>query len=404
MAKNILFLLLSVLLTLVIFSTTEVTERNEGYDSDGVVYAMISSMPLFTLPEMIVPPFCYRILTPKLASLLPGELLDRFRVIAVLANILSIFTLYKILKLLHFSDLLCGVGILLYAGVFWTLKFSFYAPAYIDHVTGALLLLIVYCTLSDRFIPAIVLVCLSVLQKESLPMFSLFVAAQIWHRNPQPTRGRTKALAWAAVVIPFFCYVAFHEQFVSQRSAVGTVVLTEAMRFADPAFWPVFLHAIFSGLGLLPVILLADYRPWLKFLRERPALIVYLFVAAGALLVGVDKSRLFTYALPVVVVLGLVNLQHFLAVPTRRAVGWVALVLVGHWYIGNGLSPIGSFAEYIVKLVPEHAVDLGAGDHLPFLIRNCVLGGILLVLALGVRFGVRSVEEYSPSFTPSVEA
>ena len=58
-------------------------------------------------------------------------------------------------------------------------------------------------------------------------------------------------------------------------------ILQEAIRFFQPSFWPIFLHAAFSGLGLLPLLLLVQYRPWVRFLRQRPG--VHRFFAAGCI-------------------------------------------------------------------------------------------------------------------------
>ena len=388
--KRIIVFACAALVALILFSTTEVTERHDGYDSDGVVYAMISSFPLLTLPTDIVPPFCYRILTPKIASLLPGVLLDRFRMIALGASMLSLFTLYMILRRLRFSDAECALGVLLYAGVFWSVKFSFYSPAYIDHVTNLFLLLIIYCTVSERFVSAIVLLALSVLQKESLSMFSFFVAAEIWQQRTHRSGPRTWLLAAAAIIIPFACQSVFHRQYGAETPAIGTVIVSEAKRFLDPAFWPVFLHAAFSGLGLLPVLLVSRYRPWLAFLRQRPAFLVYLFIAGAALLGGIDKSRLFTYALPGVLFLSMENIHSLPAFRSRRALPWLAVLLAGQWFIGNCLTPIGTFGEYLAKLVPEHSLGLGGTNHLPYLYRDVLIAAVLFGCTLQLVFADRA--------------
>jgi len=170
--------------------------------------------------------------------------------------------------------------------------------------------------------------------------------------------------------------------------------LEEARRFLDRRFWPVFIHAVFSGLGLLLVLLAARYRAWFAFLARRPAFGVYLLIAAGALLGGVDKARLFLYALPVAVCLAVSALSALgdEPVPRRRYALWVALFLCAHFYIGNCLTPLGTFEQYIAKLVPEHARLLRAGDPTPFLIRDGIAGAVLYVLAMLLPFPARRAD------------
>ena len=69
-----------VLLAVLVFVTTPTTENQGGFDSDGTIYAKMVEGPVVR-PD-IPAPYRQRILTPRLASLLPGSLLDRFRLIA----------------------------------------------------------------------------------------------------------------------------------------------------------------------------------------------------------------------------------------------------------------------------------------------------------------------------------
>ena len=167
------------LLTAVVFATTPVTTNNEGFDFDGLFYAAMAGSPL-VMPEMAhAAPWCYRIVTPYLVSLLPWETLTSFRIAAFGSDVVSLVTLFLILRRLGFADDQSLFGVALYAGVFWTLKFSFYSPAYIDPETQLFLLAIIYLTIDRRYIALVPVLILAALQKESLAAFSVFSATAL---------------------------------------------------------------------------------------------------------------------------------------------------------------------------------------------------------------------------------
>ncbi|RME00448.1 MAG: hypothetical protein D6812_09760, partial [Deltaproteobacteria bacterium] len=150
-----LAIVLAFFTTTIFFLTTPITPSNGGYDSDGLVYGVMAGAPLLPPQEAAyvrrMAPWCYRIVSPAIASLLPFDPLTNFRVMAFLANFSSLLLLFRILRRLAFSRFLSVVGLLFYAGSFWTLKFSFYSPAYIDDETQFFLLLLIDATLSRRW-------------------------------------------------------------------------------------------------------------------------------------------------------------------------------------------------------------------------------------------------------------
>jgi hypothetical protein len=372
-------LLLALGLTVAVFLTTKPTGHDGGFDSDGVVYARMATAPLFAESGDIPPPWSYRVLTPKLASLVPGRLLDRFRAIAFMANLAALLGLYAVFAECGFPPTVRCLGVLLYAGVFWTLNFSFYSPAYIDHVTNLFLIAIVYCTLSKRYTAAVLILAVAALQKESLPLFGAFVGADVFHQGWRRDMRRASLFAAAATVVPLVAVTLVRAQFTAPAAGAAQVVLQEAWRSLHPPFWPVFVHAMFSGLGVLPVLLLARCRPGLALLRRRPAFVVYLAIAGTCLFGGIDKSRLFLYALPVLTCLSLASVASLEEDLDSWFPVWAMLFLCSHWYLGNYLTPLGTFSDYLAKLVPEHAAEMGAQSPLPYLLRDCLVAGVLFV-------------------------
>ena len=368
-------------LTSAAFLTTSPTPRNGGFDSDGQIYARMVTTPAFTDSLETPRPWAYRVLTPKIAALLPGAMLNRFRAIAFVANAAALYLLWLLFAAWGCSAAASVSGVLLYSGVFWTLGFSFYSPAYVDGVSNLFLIATVYCIVTTRYMAAAAILAVSALQKESLPFFAVAVAADVLHQK------RAWLLAAAVLIIPLAALRLVQMQIAAPEESFYQIV-TEVRRAAHPAFWPVLIHALFSGLGLIPVLLLLRVRSWVGVLRRRPAFIVYLAVAVACLFGGVDKSRLFLYALPVVVLLALECLESLRVDLGRWFPYWAVLFGAAHAYLGNYLTPMGTFGEYVARLLPEHAAS-GQISHVTFLLRDLFIAGV--VLAIGVALSLRSI-------------
>jgi hypothetical protein len=126
---------------------------------------------------------------------------------------------------------------------------------------------------------------------------------------------------------------------------------------ATPANWPRLLLAVFSGLGILPLV--AALRPRAAGARLHEPLWFALLVLGGVLLVGgEDKARLFLYALPAVVVLAVAVIDDLLRrVAPGRFLPWLAVTLGLHLYLGHHLSRMGGFRAYMDRMVPTYASD-----------------------------------------------
>jgi len=120
-----LFLLMLILSWL----TTPLIKSHDGLDSDGVFYAAMARRA--NIPDdttLIYAPWCWRVLTPYLSSKLPFDIVGDFKALAFVSNLISLMLLYGLLRRVNRSPKAALLGVLLYAGVFWTVKFSFYSP------------------------------------------------------------------------------------------------------------------------------------------------------------------------------------------------------------------------------------------------------------------------------------
>ena len=374
--------LIASLLTTVVFLTTPVTESNRGFDFDGVFYAAMAGSPLINNSYAHVAPWCYRILTPAVVHLLPWDTLTSFRASAFASNIAALCLLFAILRRLRFAPGSCWLGLVLYLGVFWTAKFSFYSPAYIDNQTELFLLGIIYLTITSQYVLLTAILMLGAIQKESLAVFAVFAVAHLIREKGRRPDFRTGALSAALIGLPLAA-VAIVRAIVPapDEYSAAQATLAELRHLGDWHTWPVMAQSMFSGLGLLPVLLVASPRVWLTFLRAHFEWAVYLAIAVALLFGGVDKARLLLYALPLVVILSLCVVDAMRgATSAKLFAAWTGVLLALHLFIGGHLTPMGAYGDYLARMVPEHAGD----RYLPYLARNGMIAALFGALTLGL--------------------
>jgi hypothetical protein len=371
--------LMAAVLVAAAFFSTPITEHNAGFDSDGVFYAAMAGEDSFPPIAGRQAPWCYRVLTPYLASLLPFQTLTSFRVLALVSNFLSLILLGEILGALHFTLSQRVFGMLLYAGSFWTLKFSFYSPAYIDYQTQLFLMLVVYFTLRRSYCLLLLTLPIAVLQRESLAAYSVFSGISILRYDvDRPFRLRA-VIALAILVVPFLALLVIRSIVEPENSYSPTVIFSHFLDALHPSFWPVMLQAVFSGMGMIPVVLAVNIRSSKRFVRRHWHWAAYGFISLSYLFGGCDKARLFLYLLPLAVILA-VRSTAVLRQNTSpaRFAAWTTLIIAVHLFVGGYFSPMGRFEDYLARMVPVHA----GGSYLPYLIRNLLLALTLLVLTV----------------------
>jgi len=365
--------------------TTPLTEHNGGLDSDGVFYAAAAAHPEVDASYAAIAPWCHRVLTPTLARALSAALgidtLNAFRVLAFASSWLALAFLYALLQRGGVSQRFALLGLVWYAGLFWALKFAFFAPAYIDYQTQAFLLGSLLLIAYQRWWALPFVLAVGVLQKESL-LFVAVVAlvargvdAQAWRRSP--------FLVWAAVliVLPALALAAVRVAVPAGNVySAPAAVVGALLRLLEPDVWPRLLLAVSSGLGMLPLLCLAAPRRALALLRSEPMWLALAVTGLLLLLGGADKSRLFLYAAPALVWTVSRLTQREVA---GAAAVWLplAVALGAHVYLGNLLEPIGSFEEYLDRHVPMHAT----GSLTPAALRAGICGGLWIAVWLATR-------------------
>ncbi len=377
--------LAALLLTAAVFATTSVTATNGGLDFDGVFYAAMAGHPQLK-PELArVAPWAYRVATPALVQALPWDTLTSFRVLVFATNVAALLLIFLILKGLGFADRLCWIGLALYAGVFWAVKFSFASPAYIDAETQLVLLAIIYLTVHAYYLPLVAVLIVAGLQKEALAAFSVFAAVALIRQQGGRVTLSTGLLGATLIAAPF-CTIFAVRSMVTTLTSIDTGKETEEQLrlLVTPGYWPVLLHSSFSGLGLLGIVVLLRPRRWLAFVREHYEWIAYVAIALAILFGGRDKGRLFLNLLPAAVIFAVMVIDDLQVLKSgTRGLAWIAVLLLTHAYLGNYLTPMADGLEGLARLVPEHS----EGTYLPYLWRNIAItaGFLLATLVLARR-------------------
>jgi len=391
-AEIILLAAVSLLLPLLVFIATPLNEHNGGRDADGVHYAAMADTLAADSADARAAPFCWRILTPWLASVLPLPPLASFRLLAGVASVLSLLLLYDVLRSMPTSPPVRFFGLLLYAGVFWALKFSFYSPFYIDAETQAFLLLVLSLMVRGRFLLIAILLPIAVLQKESLLALAPVVFAHYAADTTDERRRRLRLLA--ALVLPAIVALLIvrgaiepSNSYSSARAFLGSIG-----QLRHVTVWPRFVAEIFSGLGILPAVLLLLASHARRFLLSHRSWALHLSIGAVLLFGGPEKARFFLFMLPGLIVVVADSLQSSAAATETRVLLWMTAVVLLQFYVGHHFTPMGTFADYRQRMVPIHSPE----SVLPSLVRGVTpnvlafaLGSLMLRGAMRARLARR---------------
>jgi hypothetical protein len=352
---------------------TPTPEHAGGLRADQLYYAAMALRD--SAPERLshVAPWCWRVLTPFQVSLWPigaeayPDAIQHFKRLAFASNWLSLVLLYALLRRLGAGPAARVFGVLAYAGIHWTVKFSFRAPGYVDFQMQLLVIAVLLCMVARRTWLMLPLFALAAIQKETTLLLLPAVALQRW--NHRSERSITDA-AWLAGVLalPLVALVWVRSSItpVNDFSAAAAVGRVLAGQLLDPAFWPRFGIAIFSGLGILPLLLAWRPHATAEFVRKEPHWGVALAGCLLALAGGVDKARLFLPMTPVIVVIVVCVWQPALCniAQSGRRLAWLILTLLLNAYLGHHFEPMGEAGSALERLAPIHAQGSFAGAWL----------------------------------------
>lgn len=308
-------------------------------------------------------PWSLRVLTPWIVSVLPFERLTSFLILSLSAHVLNLILLAAILRHYKSPENAITFASLLYVGVYWTVKWSLYAPTYIDSSTLLGTFVITYLALSRSFVVLPAVLALATLQKESVIFLAPFVAAVfasperlIRHRQAQCYLALLVAV-WGGTIAILQCFHAELTARYSPEAAVGQVI---SRYFLDPGFYPRLLFVPCSAWGILPVLLALRFKQLRAAIEAEIYWGVYLACALVVALGGWDTERLLLGALPVLLVLTARAYEPELRSLRPRTTAFFVIAFAAHCVLGNQFFELGSTTEFYEYTRPTSSHQLGA--------------------------------------------
>jgi len=118
--------------------------------------------------EFKVAPYCWRVLNPLIAKVLPFELQLNFLIISFISICMSGVVIYYLVKMFNFSKLFALMGMFMYYSLGWATKFVLYDFWLPDPLSFLFILLAIYYVLTKKDLLFMILLSVGVLVKESV--------------------------------------------------------------------------------------------------------------------------------------------------------------------------------------------------------------------------------------------
>jgi hypothetical protein len=365
-----------------LWATTPHTELNRGLETDGVFYLAMAKRAVVHGPLSHTSPMAFRVLTPFLANLLPFGGLTGFSVLGFLSNWATLALLYAVLRRSGISQRGAIVGLLLYSGVFWTLKYAFYSPALVDFQTQLFLVGICYLMLRRWWWAVGPAIALGVAQKESI--LAMALVAGIAYVTAERDSVAKRALVLGSFFVPgALVYAGLRAAITPLKeypSGIG-LMTDQAVFWAHPQHWGILLLCVFSGLGVLPLLAFVLRKDLVERRRDDLHWLAMIGVGAVLLLGGLAKSRLFLYMLPAVVVLVARALDRRFRNASRAGWAWLGITLAVHFAFGYWFLRVGPYTSYLRHINPEFSTHLGTEPYL----RVAAIAGAWCLATLALR-------------------
>jgi len=174
-----------VCLLLLLFFTKRLTYSHPDFNKpwDHHKYIIMAHQPF----NFFIAPFCWRILVPLLASLLPFEISYNFVLINFIALWASAVILYFLFRKMSFSKYLSFSGMLFFFSLGWIARYNIYNFWLVDSMLYLFLTILLWALFADRNILFSFLLMIGVMVKESIlfvaPLYYTFRAIKLWDRK-----------------------------------------------------------------------------------------------------------------------------------------------------------------------------------------------------------------------------
>ena len=176
--KKIVFLILFVIILILRlnYDFMEKGDKNYRLYWDHYYYIMMAKDMSSIFQYKVQAPFCYRILLPFIAWILPLDIETSFYILNFLGVYLTGVVLYLVLKL-HFNNIISFIGLIMFCSLH-VLEEIFYEIYYVDSMASFFLMMCFYCILTSRYKLFSLNLVLGVLTKEivlfTIPVFLIY--------------------------------------------------------------------------------------------------------------------------------------------------------------------------------------------------------------------------------------
>lgn len=303
---------------------TAITPERDGRGHDGRYYAMMAGDERHTESFIPVAPFCYRLITPALASLLDGPVVWRFRIVNAFAWWAALLAFFVLIRQTGLSKSAAWFGCGTLATCAWGPIAGLYNPCYVDPLMyGFIFVGLILLLRRSRWL--FVLLPIAMLQREQVLIVwacSLSIAA-VAGVSTMPRRAIVHHAAALIACILVYAGLRFCVLPVFSTAAAPWAVAASVIKwwFEDAGYAVKSVLAIVYALGLpaIAVACLPEARAWMRTQRWP---IAYVMLAGLSILGGSDKARLVFLATPVLIIAllhGWMRLPDFARRPSLAA-------------------------------------------------------------------------------------
>ena len=297
------------------------TERVGLATDDAGQYARMAEDPTF-LARI---PYTFRVLTPRLAGLWPGDHVAGFTAVTLIGLVLAGTCLYAYCRTVGLGVPAALAGSALFAVSGGAVRLLT-TPVYVDGLTYLLTVAALLFLALDRFWPFLAVVCLGVLNRETALLLVPLYVVVAW-----PVHAGWRRLALVAVLPTMLTLVLVLGQLWAGGALTGATPLASlrpapsAMRQLLPS--PTDLFDLYSTFGVLWLLAARNLPGPTPFLRR--ASVFGLLVVAQLVVARGDEGRVLSHLFPIVIALAMLDVQRATAVGGRIGVAWGAALVLG---------------------------------------------------------------------------
>ncbi|NUN10352.1 MAG: hypothetical protein HUU54_14355 [Ignavibacteriaceae bacterium] len=352
-------------LTMLVINTGKMDYSHPDFSQNWDHHNYIS-MAQNSVGEYNIAPFCWRILNPLLAGLLPFEQSTSFLIMSIASLWLASLLMYLIILKLGFSEIFSIAGILFFLSLSWITKYNIYNFWLTDPLSYFFILAVILSILIGNDTSFAIFLTLGVLAKESVLFFALLyftlnndgvLSGKLWLRGTLLILPAIALLIFLRVSIPALNndpeYVAKVSPFINPVPVYGLMTFLKEIGFPRIANFslqelPSYSYGVFGlTLSFFSVVNLRENFG--IFLKYFPVVtLVYL-----SLLFVVNTERAVVIFFPLMIIMALRGMKYLSVRLQVTETPFLVLpsVLLLYLILKNYYTPLSPLYEAVLLIV-----------------------------------------------------